>query len=417
MITDNTGKKAHLFEGFGIELEYMIVRKETLDVLPVADELLRKVAGEYVNEIENGPLGWSNEFAMHVVELKTLGPRNTFNGLAGEFQDNIGRINDLLQSFGACLMPAAMHPWMDPAKESKLWPHSNREIYEAYDNIFTCQGHGWTNLQSVHLNLAFGNDTEFGRLHTAIRLILPLLPALAASSPIVEGKDSGLVDARLEYYRHNQRRVPSIAGAIIPEAVLSREAYEKQILQKIYEDIKPHDPKGILQFEWLNSRGAIARFDRNAIEIRLLDIQECPLADVAIATAIIGVLKALVNEKWSTLVTQASADEKELAAILLETMRSGEQTLIADQHYLGLLGFPSHKTTAGELWDHLIKEALPDLEKTHPAIGKALATILRQGPLARRLLKAIGSDYSRPHLADCYRRLCACLAQGEQFLA
>ncbi len=417
MTADNMEKTPHLFEGFGIELEYMIVRKETLDVLPVADELLRKVAGEYVNEIENGPLGWSNEFAMHVVELKTLGPRNTFNGLAGEFQENISRINGLLQSFDACLMPAAMHPWMDPVKESKLWPHSNREIYAAYDNIFSCKGHGWTNLQSVHLNLAFGNDKEFGKLHTAIRLILPILPALAASSPIVEGKDSGLMDARLEYYRHNQRRIPSIAGAIIPEAVLSRGDYEKQILQRIYEDVRPFDPKGILQFEWLNSRGAIARFDRSAIEIRLLDIQECPLADIAIATAIIGVLKALVNEKWSTLVTQASADEKELAAILFETMRNGEQALIADQHYLGLLGFPGHKTTAGELWDHLIKEAMPELEKKQPDIGKVLTTILRQGPLARRILKAIGTDYSRPHLSDSYRRLCSCLAQGEQFLA
>ncbi len=30
----------HLFGGFGIELEYMIVDRETLSVLPVADRLL-----------------------------------------------------------------------------------------------------------------------------------------------------------------------------------------------------------------------------------------------------------------------------------------------------------------------------------------------------------------------------------------
>ena len=36
------------------------------------------------------------------------------------------------------------------------------------------------------LNLPFSSDEEFGRLHAAIRLLLPLLPALAASSPLVE---------------------------------------------------------------------------------------------------------------------------------------------------------------------------------------------------------------------------------------
>ncbi len=50
-----------LFEGLGVELEYMIVDRETLSVLPVADELLRVVAGKYVDEIEQGPLGWSND--------------------------------------------------------------------------------------------------------------------------------------------------------------------------------------------------------------------------------------------------------------------------------------------------------------------------------------------------------------------
>ena len=48
---------------------------------------------------------------------------------------------------------------------------------------------------------------------------------------------------------------------------------------------------------WVNSRGATARFDRGTIEIRLLDIQECPAADLAIITLIIQVLKWLVSEE------------------------------------------------------------------------------------------------------------------------
>ena len=50
----------HLFEGYGIEVEYMIVARDTLDVLPVCDEVLRAVAGEYVSDVEGDDIAWSN---------------------------------------------------------------------------------------------------------------------------------------------------------------------------------------------------------------------------------------------------------------------------------------------------------------------------------------------------------------------
>ena len=43
----------------------------------------------------------------------------------------------------------------------------------------------------MHVNLPFADDAQFARLHAAIRLVLPLLPALAASSPIAEGSVIG----------------------------------------------------------------------------------------------------------------------------------------------------------------------------------------------------------------------------------
>src|SRR5690606_18371458 len=99
-----------------------------------------------------------------------------------------------------------------------------------FDRIFNCGGHGWANLQSVHLNLPFANDAEFGRLHTAIRLLLPLMPALAASSPLVERRMTGVLDNRLEFYRSNAKRVPSVTGLVVPEPALTRQEYEQDIL-------------------------------------------------------------------------------------------------------------------------------------------------------------------------------------------
>src|SRR5665811_1134453 len=99
-------------------------------------------------------------------------------------------IRDSLETMGAQLMPGAMHPWMDPHSETRLWLGDNAVIYGAYDRIFDCKSHGWANLQSMHVNLPFADDNEFARLHAASRLVLPILPALAASSPIAEDKDA-----------------------------------------------------------------------------------------------------------------------------------------------------------------------------------------------------------------------------------
>ena len=63
---------------------------------------------------------------------------------------------------------------------------------QAFDRIFSCQGHGWANLQSMHINLPFADDAEFGRLHAAIRFLLPLLPGLTASSPVMDGAVTGI---------------------------------------------------------------------------------------------------------------------------------------------------------------------------------------------------------------------------------
>jgi len=107
-----------LFQGYGIELEYMIVGRESLAVLPVADRILRTEEGEVVDELEAGPLCWSNELPLHVVELKTNGPVPSLSGLAGTFLEHVARVNRLLAPIGGRLMPSGMHPLMDPARET-----------------------------------------------------------------------------------------------------------------------------------------------------------------------------------------------------------------------------------------------------------------------------------------------------------
>ena len=404
----------HLFEGYGIELEYMIVDREHLTILPLADRVLYSITGAYEPEVGTGKLCWSNELVLHVIELKTNGPARELESLPDTFNNDIRRINAILSPHGAQLMPTGLHPWVNPHTHTKLWPHEYNVIYETYKNIFGCQDHGWSNIQSSHINLPFYDDSEFARLHTAIRLVLPLLPALAASTPVIEGKLSSVLDSRLKVYCTNQQKIPSIAGDIIPERVLSRREYERVILEKMYRDTAPYDPEGIIRHEWLNSRGAIARFERNTIETRVLDMQECPLADLSIAFLTIEIVKALVREQWTDYLHQCSFGSGPLVDLFHRTVSDAEQALIDDPHYLEVFNYPSSAPCKADGLLHYLSETLvPDSSPWCDPLAK----LLSQGSLARRIIKSLKGDTRLEHLREIYGELCKCLARGKFFSA
>jgi len=407
----------HLFERVGVELEYMLVRRDTLAVLPAADQILRAAAGHDAADVAVGALTWSNELVLHLIELKTTEPATGLYGLVTSFQDDVRRINALLAPLGGQLMPGGMHPWMDPHTDTHLWPHDGAEVYATFHRIFNCHSHGWANLQASHLNLPFYDDEEFGRLHAAIRLLLPILPALAASSPVADGHVTGVLDTRLEVYRSNARKVASVTGDVIPEPVYTRRDYEQQVLARIYKDLAPHDPGSILRHEWANARGAIARFDRNTIEIRLLDIQECPQADLAVLFLLVAVLRAMVAQRWTGWSEQSRCEVAPLARILLDTIVAADQTVLTDTDYLRQFGLERVKRcTAGEVWQHLYESVLTPAERKSEFLAP-LRTILAQGCLARRLVRALGTEPDRARMAATYRDLCTCLAEGRMFQA
>lgn len=405
-----------LFERFGVELEYMIVDRDSMNVRPICDELLKAVCGAYEAEIqpdgEGSPIAWSNELALHVVEFKTNEPAASLTGLDQVFHSHIRRVNQLLAPMNARLMPTAMHPWMDPHKQLRLWPHEASPIYEAFDRVFSCKGHGWANLQSTHLNLPFANDEQFGNLHAAIRAVLPLIPAIAAASPIADGVVTGLCDTRIDVYRNNARRIPSVCGKVIPEPIYTRQAYEGELLARIYRDIAPHDPDGILQYEWLNARGAIARFDRGSIEIRLLDIQECPRADLAITALIVEIVRALTQQRWGDQATLRTLDTDAMSDVLSQTTRHAENARIDYTPLIHVFGIQHGPVSAGDVWRHLIDELVPVDNPWRTTLDK----LCTHGTLSTRIVKALGPFPDRAAIDRTCRRLADCLQDNVLFM-
>lgn len=400
-----------LFSRFGVELEYMIVDAETLEVRAVADKVLKAEGGSF-DDVRRGPVEWSNELALHVIELKTARPTVRLGRVAGSFHADVQHINRLLARQGCRLLPGGMHPWMNPRRDGRLWPHGCQEIYEAFHRIFDCRRHGWMNLQSTHLNLPFADDREFARLHAAVRLVLPLIPALGASSPYMEGRLAENLDQRLEVYQCNCARVPSVTGKVIPEPIRCRRDYERLVFDRIYRDLEGLDPERILREEWVNARGAIARFCRNTIEIRVLDMQECPAMDLAIVQCLVGVLMDLVGR--GPLDAQFNIPTNYLHSVLQRTIRQAGAVSIAHPGYLRCLGIPARsRLSVRELWSALLDRcAVPGTDWRDP-----VRFILQEGTLAERLRRAAGDRPTPRRLRGAYRRLADCLNRNEPFAA
>lgn len=397
-----------LFEAFGVELEYMIVERDTLQVSASADLLLAGDSSEVVSDREYPDIDWSNELVLHVLEFKVARPVASFEGVADSFHAHIVRANEELAQHNRMLLPTGMHPFMDPRQETQLWPHEAREIYEVFDRIFDCKAHGWANLQSCHLNLPFTTEEEFLRLHDALRVLMPLLPALAASSPLREGVHSGWLDQRLKEYAGNSRKVASSTGPLIPEAVRSIAEYRERILERIYRDLAPYDPQKVISHEFANARGAIARFTRNTIELRILDTQECPRADVAILALTVAALRRLTAQAWGNHAAQTAQSEHTLRELFLRVAQHGRNALIEDPHYLALFGRSEQRLSVAELWTAILEELRGELSPFAPE----LHLLTTQGSLSERILTRLGTTPTHHQVVEMYRELSQCLAQN-----
>lgn len=402
-------KPYSLFSVYGIEIEYMIVDQNSLEIQPITDKVIEKIAGEITNEVECDKIAVSNELMLHVIELKTNGPTSSLDQLDQYFHQQVKSINQLLGSHQALLMPTGAHPWLAPSDQMKLWPHGDRTIYQTYHKIFNCQGHGWSNLQSVHINLPYANDDEFIKLHNAIRILLPIIPALSASTPFIENQRTQYLDTRLFYYGKNQQKIPLIAGEIIPEFISTQDQYHKDILHPIYKAIAANDPDGILQHDWLNSRGAIPKFDRGAVEIRIIDSQECPKSDIAIAATVCCILKYIIDHNDEYLTKPLNATE--LKSIYDQSIVHGMDAEINHANYLSQLTITNQASmTVHAVLNDLIQKAQNYIPNVYLSV---IDTIMSQGNLASRLVRKTQSDFN---LKPIYHTLCDCLQNNELFL-
>jgi carboxylate-amine ligase len=198
---------------------------------------------------------------------------------------------------------------------------------------------------------------------------------------------------------------------VIPERIRTRHEYEDTILRRIEDAVRRLDPSGVLEAEWVNSRGAITRFSRNAIEIRVIDAQECAAADVAVAAAAVAVVRALVEERWAPFDDQFQIHESDLLPYFVDAVTRAGAAVVADARLLACLGAGKVPLTMQELWAHLLSELDVRVDGTRAPLD----VILRQGTLSERIARAVGKNPSRAAIVEVYRALAECCRSRTSF--
>jgi len=288
--------KYRTLERLGPEHEFSII-DEDLQPQPIVDKIIKQLSGRIKNDVTFSNIILGKELQAHVAELKGVAPFASPSAFEETMYHGVIEILQILDKFRVQLLGLGMHPTLK-LNDAKVWSHRDRGIYTALDQIFGLRQHGWLNIQSFQLNLPYFNETEAVRAYNILANILPYLPAISASSPIYDSKFGEYVDNRLYFYKTNQKEVPSITGEIVPEYINSFKAYCDLTIRRYSKDlVEINAPRCLVNKSWINSRGAVIRFDRKAIEIRVMDEQECVRSDVALSCFIRASLRGLMKQK------------------------------------------------------------------------------------------------------------------------
>jgi len=392
-------------EVLGPEHEFSVI-DEKLAPLPIVDKVIRDIRGRVVNCTSLGACSFGKELQAHVAEFKANRPFSSPEVFEETVQSTVETVLSILdKQYDARLLGSGMHPLLR-LTDAKIWSHRDSGLYAALSKIFNLKQHGWLNIQSFQLNLPYRDEVDAVRLYNALANVLPYLPALAASSPIYESKIGDHVDNRLRFYLANQSEVPSITGDFIPKYVSSFEEYRKSTVQQYSEDLtRLKAPKCLLNKEWLNSRGAVIRPSRKAIEIRILDEQESVRSDVALSCYIRATLRGILADSEYPYLTHETLvhDFKQVVVKGLGAQVQHPKGRTAQQVCRYLLGVASKNATREE------KRYLPIINQR-----------IESGNLSNMILKRVTTKAQKTDFDEAiigvYSKLADCLEKNHVYV-
>jgi glutamate--cysteine ligase len=358
----------------------------------------------------------SNELVDHLLEIKNPKPLLHAAEIEQGLVDGVRAAARFLQErAGGRLLPGGMHPTLDP-QEARPWRRSDQRLIRTYERYFGLQSHARANVQALQINLPMGSDQDAVCLMNAAALLVPYLPALAASSPLIERNLGTSVDNRLACLLAQPEPIPSRRGDFVPEYLDRYADYRNHILGPMFEAVDTLPEAEPIRQDFLNGRAAVFRLSRRAIEIRLCDTQECPKMDVAIAVFVRKAIRWLAQRLREGQFVRP--DHTVLVRDLHAVICDGTQARVLAPHLLGERGRAVDGTiSAAEALRPLLARvrARPSAESAYLDL---IARILDSGNLSeaiRRQLRPLEADRTafEVRLHTIYNELADCLVANQ----
>jgi glutamate---cysteine ligase / carboxylate-amine ligase len=248
----------------GIEEEFAILEPSTLDLVPRFEHLRARAS-------ERDPLlagAITGELISSEIEIVSGRGENLLDALSLQ-RERRRRLFALAGEENASLGATGTHPWADYREQPIIDTEHYRRVEQGLKYV------AWrNNTFSLHVHVGINDIDRAVRVCDRLRPVLPLLLAVSANSPYLDGRDSGLHSARTQSFTRNFPRCG------IPDAFGGWRAYRQYIEFLLLTS-------SIVEFTqvWWSVR---PHFEFGTVEVRICDAQSTTGESEALAALIVA---------------------------------------------------------------------------------------------------------------------------------
>jgi len=226
----------------GLEEEFALLDRETLDLVPCFEEL-RDAAAELDPVLFEAITG---ELISSEIEIVSGRGEDLHDALAHQ-RDHRRRLFALASARGLALGSTGTHPWADYREQRNIDTEHYRRVVEGLGYVARRN-----NTFSLHVHVGVRDQDRAIGVCDRLRPVLPVLLAASASSPFLEGNDTHLHSVRTQIFTNSFPRCG------VPDAFGSWAAYREYLelliatnsiveYTQVWWSIRPHASFGTVE--------------------------------------------------------------------------------------------------------------------------------------------------------------------------
>jgi glutamate---cysteine ligase / carboxylate-amine ligase len=247
----------------GVEEEFAILDPRTLDLVPRFEQLRAAAEGDAV--LSEGITG---ELISSEIEIISGAGHDLHDALARQ-RERRRHLFALAAAQGVALGASGTHPWADYREQPIIDTEHYRRVEEGLKYV------AWrNNTFSLHVHVGVRGADRAVQVCDRLREVLPLLLAISANSPWLDGRDTGLQSARTQSF------TKSFPRCGVPDAFGGWAAYREYIELLVRT-------RSIVEFTqvWWSVR---PHFRFGTVEVRICDAQSTAGESEALAALMVA---------------------------------------------------------------------------------------------------------------------------------